>query len=119
MVTLNMEGSYELTQPKIDQVVTKETIGNYALGDLNNDDVFVVHYVGRSDDNVKTRLKEHIGEKPDKFKHFKFSYANSKKEAFEKECVNFHDCGGSTNLENKVHPACPEGTNLKCPVCGK
>ena len=32
MATLNMNGPYELTTKKIDEVITKTSAGNYALG---------------------------------------------------------------------------------------
>ena len=49
---------------------------------------------------------------------FKFSYANNAKEAFEKECRNYHDFGGDDGiLDNKVHPDRPERTEYDCPIC--
>jgi hypothetical protein len=41
----------------------------------------------------------------------------SPKAAFEKECKNYHDFGGSEKLDNKQHPERPDGTNWECPVC--
>jgi hypothetical protein len=35
---------------------------------------------------------------------FAFSYARSAEEAFEKECRNYHDFGGSDALDNEVPP---------------
>jgi len=76
-----------------------------------------VRYVGRSDTDVNSRLRSWVG-KDSRYKQFKYSYATSSKEAFEKECKNYHDFGGSESLDNKDHPQRPEGTNWKCPVCG-
>ena len=114
MASLEMQGSYELTRANVDAVVTKTSPGNYALGYVNNDDVFVVQYVGRADGDVASRIKQHVGEK---YKRFKFSYATSPKAAFEKECKNYHDFGGSQSLDNKIHPDRPAGTYWKCPYC--
>jgi len=116
MASLNMEGPYRLTKEKIDEVVTRKSPGNYGLGYVR-DDTFYVCYVGRSDDDVNERLKQWVGEKPNRYTHFKFSYATSPKAAFEKECRNYHDFGESDKLDNEYHPQRPEGTNWECPVC--
>lgn len=57
MASLNMQGPYRLTIEKIDEVVTRTSTGNYALGDVK-DNTFYVYYVGRSDDDVNERLKQ-------------------------------------------------------------
>ena len=46
MATLNMYGPYELTTEKVDEVVTRESPGNYGLGYTQNN-TFYVCYVGR------------------------------------------------------------------------
>jgi len=75
---------------------------------------YIVHYVGRSDNDVNSRLKDHVGEYP----KFKFDYFDSPKAAFEKECDIWHDFGGSEGkLGNKAHPDKPEVTDWKCPRC--
>ncbi len=114
MPSLGMTGPFSLDNGTIDAKVAKSRIGNYALGHVNSSDMFIVKYVGRSDACVNTRLKSHVGKHP----KFKFSYASSQKEAFEKECNNYHDFGGPKGeLENDIHPARPDGTNWKCPRC--
>ncbi|MBA3045855.1 MAG: hypothetical protein FP824_06540 [Euryarchaeota archaeon] len=112
MASLGMEGPYELTSEKIDAIITRTSAGNYALGYMNGDS-FNVNYVGRSDNDVKKRLKDWVGE----YKKFKFSYATSRKDAFEKECRNYHDFGGSKSLDNKLHPERPDDATWACPVC--
>lgn len=114
MASLNMQGSYDLTQAGVNNAVTRTSAGNYGLGDLDSDNTFIVQYVGRSDTDVNSRLKNWASTK---YKKFKYSYAASAKAAFEKECQNYHDFGGSNQLDNDVHPACPDGTNWRCPVC--
>lgn len=112
MVTLGMQGSYTLTEEKIDEVVTKISPGNYALGHVM-EDKFYVEYVGRADTNLNTRLKDWIK----KYSRFKFSYASSLKAAFEKECKNYHDFGENNILNNLNHPDRPSESNWKCPHC--
>lgn len=114
MASLNMQGSYPLTRDKIDEVITKTSAGNYALGYENEEKTFIVQYVGRADADVASRLKQHVGEK---YKRFKYSYATSPKAAFEKECHNYHDFGESKSLDNKIHPDRPANSNWKCPRC--
>ena len=114
MATLNMNGPYVLTRTKVDEIVTRTSPGNYALGYVNDENVFIVQYVGRADSDVASRIKQHVGER---YKRFKFSYASSPKAAFEKECKNYHDFGESQSLDNKIHPDRPAGTSWKCPYC--
>jgi len=114
MTSLGMEGPYNFTSSEIDRVVTRKSCGNYALGYTKDDGTFIVKYVGRSDSDVNIELKARL---PLNHKKFKYSYATSPKAAFEKECQNYHDFGGSKELENKNHPSRPAGTGWKCPVC--
>lgn len=113
MPSLNMKGPHDLTKEQIKKNVEADKIGNYALGRIDKeDDKFIVKYVGRSDDCLRTRLKDYI----DEYDKFKFSYADSVKDAFEKECNNYHDFG-ENKLDNKIHPDRPEGEKWKCPQC--
>lgn len=115
---LEMDGPHALTTNEIDRVVTRTSAGNYALGHYkgNGSKTFIVMYVGRADSDLAGRLKDHVGEK---YPLFKFSYATSPKAAFEKECKNYHDFGGSQKLDNKIHPDRPVGAHWKCPYCDK
>ena len=114
MANLNMNGPYFFNKDKVDEVVTRTSAGNYALGYVNDENTFIVQYVGRADIDVNTRLKQHVGEP---YKHFKFSYASSPKVAFEKECRNYHDFGESKKLKNEIHPGRPKNSSWKCPCC--
>lgn len=116
MASLGLEGPYTLDTATIDNTVTRTSAGNYALGYVNDKGKFIVHYVGRADEDLKARLKQWVGKKS-KYKSFKASYASSAKAAFEKECHNYHDFGGSDKLDNEYHPDRPNGTDWKCPVC--
>lgn len=103
-----------LTNKRIDEMITRTAPGVYVL-DKTTKGSFHVSYVGRSDDDVKGRLKDWVGTE---YKFFKFDYATSPKNAFEKECELWHDYGGPEGkLDNKIHPDRPEDTDWKCPRC--
>lgn len=112
MATLNMTGPFPLTQEEIDKRIIPGRPGNYAYG-FNYLGNFKVQYVGRSDTNLHARISHGIGQ----YDFFKFSYASNPKEAFEKECKNFHDFGGRVSLYNNYHPDRPDGTDYSCPRC--
>jgi hypothetical protein len=111
MASTGLIGSFALTNSEIDKNVERR-IGSYALGYLNDENTFIVNYVGRSDRDLNGRLKDWVGD----YKRFKYRHYDTKKAAFEKECQMFHDFGGTKSLDNDVHPARPEGTNYDCPV---
>ncbi len=114
MPSLGMKGPFNFDSNTIDKVVTQTSAGNYALGRTNEKGTFIVSYVGRSDSDLNQELKARLTKGHPKFK---YSYATSPKAAFEKECRNFHDFGGKDKLENEAHPARPDNTDWKCPVC--
>jgi len=116
MANLNMAHSFDFTVGAVDGLITKKSAGNYALGYIKTSGNFVVKYVGRADDDLNARIKEHIGES-EEYKKVKYSYAASPEEAFEKECTNYHEFGENKKLDNKMHPARPDGTAWKCPIC--
>lgn len=115
MASLDMQGPFSLSSAVIDIQITKTSAGNYALGSVNGEGTFIVKYVGRSDTDLNARLKLHAG--TGKHPKFKYSYATSPKTAFEKECKNFHDFGGTEKLENDIHPDRPENADWKCSYC--
>ena len=116
MASLGMNGPYEFTSEKVDEIITKTSPGNYALGYMDGN-TFIVRYVGRSDSDLNDRIKDHLGESRE-YKFFKYSYASSPREAYEKECQNWHDFDGPNGkLKNSNHPDKPDDTNYKCPVC--
>ena len=108
-----MNASYTLSAAEIDKQITRTSEGNYALGHVNDKAVFLVNYVGRSDTDLNARLKKWVG----KYESFKYAYATSPKAAFEKECRNFHDFGGTVSLDNDIHPDRPASSGWKCPAC--
>jgi hypothetical protein len=58
--SLEMSGSYPLSDEAIDEALTRTAPGNYALGYMDGD-TFAVFYVGRSDSDVRGRLHEWVG----------------------------------------------------------
>jgi hypothetical protein len=114
MPSLNMKGSYSFDSATIETRVDECKVGNYALG-YTEGDVFYPKYVGRSDNDLQAELKAKLPTRSPTRQRFKFSYASSSREAFEKECRNYHDFKG---LENQNHPDRPEGQSYSCPVQG-
>lgn len=113
MVSLEMDDlAYYFNDTSIDEYV-KACPGTFALGYVH-DDIFVVRYIGRSEKNLQDDLKSYIG---NTYQRFKFSYALSPQEAFEKECYIYHRFGGSKKLHNLTHPARGNHCDWKCPVC--
>ena len=108
-----MLGPYSLTEGEIDKRIRSGVPGNYAYGHQDKKGIFIVQYVGRSDTDLNSRIKHGIG----KYSMFKFSYASSAKEAFERECKNYHDFGGDRWLDNEMHPDRPKNTDYECPIC--
>ncbi len=100
MAILDMTGPFALTGPVVDLVVRQGLPGNYALG-YDSNGTYIVRYVGRS------------------YSYFMYSYASSPKSAFEKECKNYHDFGGSESLDNEQHPDRPDGTDWTCQFCNE
>ena len=119
MPSLDMGNTmYTLDLDTINRLIGDGVIGNYALGLKTNNGSFMVKYVGRSDTNLKQRLIQHLSDEK-KYPFFKYHVAQTIKEAYLWECKNFHDFGGEEYLDNKVHPAKPEGLKDTCPYCGK
>lgn len=130
MASLDMFGPFDLTDDEVNKRVEENRVGNYAFGCIENIDgkrVFVVRYVGRSDTNLRERIKQSYKQNESIFfdskcNFFKFSYASTIQEAYEKECRNYHDFGEHIHLLNKEHPAKPKDKEyFNCPIdgCGK
>ncbi len=120
MPSLGMGEKHKLSDIIVSVIVPDSVKGNYAFGYIDEiNDAFVVKYVGRSDSDLKKEIKQQMKtHRADGCTHFKFSIAMTKKEAFEKECRNYHDFGGSDSLHNEYHPDKPDYTEYKCPVEG-
>jgi hypothetical protein len=60
MKTLEMNGPHPLSDEGIDAVLRRTAPGNYALGYMDGE-TFSVFYVGRSDTDVRSRLRQWVG----------------------------------------------------------
>jgi hypothetical protein len=110
MLNSGLHGPHSLTAAGVSNNVKGVGPGAYALGNTNDQNVFVISYVGRSDDDLAARLQQHVV-KP--YLQFKYGFFSSAKAAFDKECHLYHDFSPP---DNKIHPARPNGTTHPCPV---
>lgn len=103
-------GPYHLTFDGIDAAVDRKSAGVYALGHSDPDGRFVVRHIGRSDEDIKSRLCDYIGSDV----MFKYRYFASPKQAFLKECELFHTFSPPGN---RIHPDRSRDANWECPYC--
>lgn len=103
-------GPLALTPERLDGKLQADSPGVYALG-FTVDGSFVIRRIGRSDEDLRAALRAHL-EGP--YEQFKFAYAVSPRDAFEKECHLFHGLAG---LDHPAHPSAPKGTDVICPGC--
>lgn len=101
-------GPYLISQ--VDVYVTQKSPGIYLL----SRDGKTVAYVGRSDSELNSRIKQSAQEIAG-CTYFWFEYTATLKEAYEKECLYYHRYNPP---DNKIHPATPFETNWRCPVIG-
>jgi hypothetical protein len=111
----NGQGPHSLTLQSIAEVVTETSPGSYTLGHVRENG-FCILYVGRSDDDVAKQLRSAMRQHPH-YKAFVFRYAPNPRAAFDKECEDFHDFGGTERLDNMGHPKPPVETDWLCPRC--
>ena len=71
----------------------------------------LVLYVGRSDTNLRQRIKNRG------YTYYTFIHCDTVHETYNLECRFYHQY---RPRDNKIHPATPKGFNLvsPCPVCG-
>jgi len=94
----------------VDLYVRPNSIGVYIL----SRDGRTVSYVGRSDTDLATRIRQSVSEGSG-YRYFWFEYATSPRDAYYKECEYYHKYNPPDNTN---HPAVPFGTNWRCPVIG-
>lgn len=105
-----LSGPFALTHEKIDLIIAHAKPGTYALGDANVYGGLTIWRIGRSDYNVNGRLHDYVGH----YRSFKWSYAGSIRDAYEKECALYH---AFAPAHNTIHPDRPAGTSFQCPFC--
>lgn len=110
MTSTGLSGPYQLTFEGIEAAVTHRLPGVYALGHKDRTGRFSIQCIGRSDSDIRARLRDCIGAA----NFFKFDYFRLDHEAFERECELFHDLQPPGN---RVHPDRPRGTTWRCPRC--
>lgn len=105
-------GPLPLTVQRIETQLQASSAGVYALG-VPVRGTFYIKRIGRADEDLRAALKLHLG---GPHRYFKFTYALSARDAYEKECRLFH---GLITLENPIHPLPPEDTDLVCFGCSR
>lgn len=124
---------YKYTEQNFSLVTSDEILhATYRFGFLDELGLFVVFYVGRADNGLLQRMKQHWEDfiKNNEFECYKereiyFSYKHlcSGTESYQSECEDYHrfDDGlhGEGAFLNKIHPAIPGGSNEHCPICGE
>lgn len=117
MAVMTKQGPFAFDAPSINAHVTENAAGSFILGCLNENNEFIPSFVGRAASDLRTELLFQL--RLGKQCHtFMFRYASSPHQAFEQQCVDFHECGGCEFLDNPRHPARPSHTKWECPVCG-
>jgi len=108
-------GPFLFDSVTVEEKIESNKIGNFVLGYAKESTGgFVPKYAGRSDTDLKKELRARLQAASKSRQLFKFDYAQSVREAFEKECVHYHDF--RKQLDNDTHPRRPEGTDFPCPV---
>lgn len=114
-----MNGPYALTRDSVSRVVPSGKIGTYLLASYGKTmfgtDAVFIEYVGRSLD-LRDRLLEHV---PERYLLLYFKELATESSAYLSECEDYHRYGGTSCLDNEVHPAKPSIVSPRCPVCSQ
>jgi hypothetical protein len=113
-------GPHNLDKENVENLVEKKRLGNYAIGYISPIGGFAPKIIGRSDKDIQEEILNKIDVAGQKgYDKFCFKYADSLKENFERECLNYHTY--QRQLDNKMHPTPPEGSDFKCPdvICAQ
>ncbi len=112
LIGTGLHGPFELAPDAVDEELVDGCPGAYALGFTDHLGRFSITYVGSAGEDLKLKLKEHIGTAS----QFKLRHFTEQKKAFEKECEMFHQFMPAGNF---LHPSRPQDTNWMCPRCRK
>jgi hypothetical protein len=113
-------GPCDFDENTIKKTVEAKKAGNFAIGYIAPIGGFAPKIIGGSDEDVQKELLKRIEVTKQKgYDKFVFKYATSVEERFERECINYHTF--HRQLDNKVHPFPPEGTDYSCPdtICAQ
>lgn len=107
-------GPFDLKKEIVREKVPQKK-GNYLFLSSSR----VVKYVGRSDSDLQTEILQQMDTyRADGCTQFKYSLADSVKDAYETECRDYHNHGEKEKLNNRYHPDEPAGHHYPCPVEG-
>jgi hypothetical protein len=106
----SLSSTIALTDREIDGSKVRNRPGVYVLGAGTVAGNIVPRFVGRSEEDLKGRLKQHVGGES----HFAFAHTSSAMGAYRAECELFHHLKPANN---KAHPKLPKGTTWQCPWC--
>ena len=110
MTESELTGPYPLMADDIKRMVPHNSIGVYVLYHHSHGETDTM-YVGRTEDRpVRKRLLEHELDRG--CTHFKFQYCSKKREAYEAECLLWHEL---TPFLQQRHPEKPDGKTWPCP----
>jgi hypothetical protein len=113
-------GPHDFNKENVKNLVEKKRLGNYAIGYSSPIGGFIPRIIGRSDKDLQEELLNRNDVARQKgYDKFCFKYADSLKESFERECLNYHTY--QRQLEDKMHPISSDGNDLKCPdrICAQ
>jgi hypothetical protein len=105
-----MAGPYPLVTTAIG--IMPNTPGAYCLGSVERGGKFGTYFVGRSDTDIASQLRRHIGN----YRAYTYVLAETALGAFQMECEIYHMLSPP---DNAVHPVRPSGMDWACPNCGK
>ena len=111
MALPSLSGPHILSIRIIDQTITGKVPGVYALN-ARVGGALTTRRVGRSVDDLATRIKEFVG----LYSDFSCAIVSSPKHAYESECELYHVW---MPPENTDHPARPDDADWAFPICGR
>jgi hypothetical protein len=110
LVGTGLHGPLALASDEIEEELVDNCPGAYALGFIDRFGRFSITYVGSAGEDLKSRLKAHIGTAS----QFKFRHFALQRHAFEKECEIYHQFMPAGNF---LHPSRPRDADWTCPKC--
>jgi hypothetical protein len=105
-----MAGPFPLVNTAIS--VMPNAPGIYCLGSVERGGKFGAYFVGRSDADIASQLRRHIGN----YRAYTYVLAETPFDAFQMECEIYHMLNPP---DNAAHPARPSATEWTCPGCSK
>lgn len=104
-----MSGWWSLGDRAVVSHVRDGWAGVYMLADTPG----IPRYVGRSDVNLRSRLRQHAA--AEEYRYFYVEHHRSADDAFHRESGLYHHY--IHQLDNLVHPGVPRGCRGGCPRC--